>query len=124
MDITPQIPQNLNVISGYGVKGFEISEKFYQNSVILTPNRIIEVKLASIAEFCSYDLTKIFANEPEILLIGTGQNHQILPLNLKNNIKKQYQNIAISEMSSASACRTYNILMAEDRNVATLLMKL
>ena len=122
MDITPTIPKNRNAINSYGSEGFKINETLHQNSIILTPQQIIEVKINSVEDFFEQDLKNIFDIEPEILLIGTGNNHQIISAHLKNKIKSQYPEIAIDEMSTGSACRTYNILMMEDRNVAVFLM--
>jgi uncharacterized protein len=124
MDITPAIPKNRNVINGYGLEGFKINETLYKNSIILAANQILEVKINSLADFFEQDLKAIFNFEPEILLIGTGNNHQIIPVYLKDKIKAQYPQISIDEMTTGSACRTYNILMMEDRNVATFLMQI
>ncbi|MES2677448.1 MAG: Mth938-like domain-containing protein [Pseudomonadota bacterium] len=122
MDITPAIPKNRNVINGYGIEGFKINETLYHNSIILTSNQIIEVKINSLADFFEQDLKIIFDFQPEILLIGTGNHHKIISSDLKNKIKTYYPEIAIDEMNTGSACRTYNILMMEDRNVAVFLM--
>jgi len=122
MDITPAIPKNRNVINGYGSEGFKINETLHQNSIILTPSQILEVKINSTEDFFEQDLKAILDFEPEILLIGTGVNHQTIPAHLKNKIKSQYPQISIDEMTTGSACRTYNILMMEDRNVAVFLM--
>ena len=124
MDITPAIPKNRNVINGYGIEGFKINENLYQNSIILTPHQIIEVKISSVEDFFEQNLKVILDFEPEILLIGTGDNHQIISANLKNKIKTHYPEISIDEMNTCSACRTYNILMMEDRNVAVFLMSI
>ena len=122
MDITPNIPKNRNIINSYGIEGFKINETLYKYSIILTPSQIVQVKIATIENFFEQNLKIIFDFEPEILLIGTGKNHQIISADLKNKIKLQYPMIAIDEMSTGSACRTYNILMSEDRNIAALLM--
>ena len=114
MDITPTAPKNRNVINGYGSEGFKINENLYQNSIILTPNQMLEVKISSVEEFFEQDLKNILNIEPEILLIGTGTNHKTIPTNLKDKIKTQYPEISIDEMNTGSACRTYNILMMED----------
>ena len=122
MDITATIPKNQNFISGYGLEGFKINEAIYQNSIIITPYQIIEVKINSVEDFFEQNLRAIINFEPEILLIGAGTKHIIIPSNLKNKIKQQYPLISIDEMTTGSACRTYNILMMEDRNVAAFLM--
>lgn len=124
MDITPLIPKEKNIINSYGPEGFKINDKLYFNSIIITPNQIVEVTINSIEEFFDADLKNIFEIEPEILLIGTGANHKIISPILKSKIKNIYPLISIDEMTTASACRTYNILMMEDRNVATLLIKI
>ncbi len=123
MDITPVIPKNRNAINGYGVEGFKINETAYSHSIILTPNQILEVKVDSLEDFFEQNLKAIIDFEPEILLVGTGKNHKIISPDLKNKIKTQYPQISIDEMSTASACRTYNILMSEDRNVVAFLMQ-
>ncbi len=122
MDITPAIPKNRNVINGYGFEGFKINETLYHNAIILTSNQIIEVKIHSVEDFFEENLKAILNSEPEIILIGTGNNHKIIPIQLKNKIKSQYPATSIDEMTTGSACRTYNILMMEDRNVAAFLM--
>ena len=126
MDITPPIPKSCNVINGYGLEGFKINETLYSNCVILTPIQILEVKVNDLEEFFEQDLRLIFPAdsgfEPDILLIGTGSHHKIISPHLKNKIKAQYPALSIDVMSTGSACRTYNILMMEDRNVAVFLM--
>lgn len=122
MDINPLVPKDRNIINSYGPEGFKINETFYKNSLIITPNQIIEIKLDSLEEFFDYDFKKILELEPEIFLIGTGENHKIVSPLLKNKIKNIYPLTAIDEMNTASVCRTYNILMMEDRHVAALLM--
>jgi uncharacterized protein len=122
MDITPKANSNQNFINSYGPDGFKINEILYKNSVILTPYQIIEVKINSVEDFFEQELKTIINLEPEIFLIGTGKKHIIIPVNLKNKIKQQYSSVSVDEMSTGSACRTYNILMTENRNVVTILM--
>lgn len=124
MDITPLIPKEKNIINSYGPEGFKINDQLYLNSIIITPNQILEININSLEDFFDADLKNIFEIEPEILLVGTGTNHKIISPILKNKIKNIYPLISIDEMTTASACRTYNILMMEDRNVATLLIKI
>lgn len=121
MDITPLIPKNHNVINGYGVDGFKINETLYKNTIILSSQQLLEVKINTIEEIFSDNPPEIF-NNAEILLIGTGANHIIIPQKIKNQIKERCPAITISEMNTGSACRTYNILMSEDRNVVAILL--
>ena len=77
---------------------------------------------SSCEDFLKQDIIKYINEQDEILIIGTGNSHKIIDINIKNNIKSQFQNISISEMSSDSACRTYNILAFEQRNVKAIIL--
>ncbi len=122
MDITPIIPKEKNFISSYGVNNFKISEVIYQNPIVIMPNQILQVRVSNVEDFFLQDWQNIFNIKPEIMLVGTGEKHQIIAQNLKNRIKQQFVEISIDEMSTSSACRTYNVLMMEDRNVVAFLM--
>lgn len=122
MDITPSIPKNRNVINGYGQNNFKINEAVYNNSIVLSPDQLLEVKIKSLEDLDFADLKNIFGIIPEILLIGTGPNHQDISDHLKNQIKQLYPETDVSTMTTGSACRTYNILMMEDRNVVAVLL--
>jgi hypothetical protein len=58
--------------------------------------------------------------KPEVVLLGTGEKHQFLH-------PKIYQKLTeigapLECMTTAAACRTYNILMSEGRTVAAALL--
>lgn len=122
MDITPKIANDKNIITSYGSKGFEIREKFYAKSIIVDIDNIIELEISDLKQFLQDDMTQYLDNKTEILLIGTGEKHQIIDIHIKNALKKQFPNLTINEMNSTSACRTYNILAFEERNVKAILL--
>jgi uncharacterized protein len=122
MDITPKINPKKNIIDSYGDKGIEIKEKFYSNAIIIDVDNINEIEISSFEDFLKQDVTKYINEQDEILVIGTGSSHKIININIKNKIKAQFKNISISEMSSDSACRTYNILAFEQRDVKAIIL--
>ncbi len=121
MDITPLIPKDKNVINSYGPDGFRINQTIYQNTVLLTPDQLIEIKVESVELIDWNILGKMIDLELEIILIGTGKIHKKISNRLKNEIKAIHPEASINEMTSSAACRTYNILISEDRKVATIL---
>ena len=123
MDITPITPKEFNVINGYSSTSFTINEKTYENSLLLSKEQIIEIKLENFLEIAKFDKKILIDQNPEIFLIGTGKNHQIISNKIKSDLKKLFPNSSISEMNTGSACRTYNILISEGRNVLALLTK-
>lgn len=52
---------------------------------------------------------------PEIVLLGTGQNLRFPPQECLSVL--QQQNIGYEVMDTAAACRTFNVLVAEGRDV-------
>ena len=121
MDITPLISKDKNVINSYGPDGFRINQTIYQNTVLLTPDQLIEIKVESVELIDWNILGKMIDLELEIILIGTGKIHKKISNRLKNEIKTIHPEASINEMTSSAACRTYNILISEDRKVATIL---
>lgn len=124
MDITPQFPKDKNNINSYGPQGFIINKKIYKNAVIMNSEQLFEININFLPEINMEILRQILDSELEILIIGTGKSHLFIADNLKEQIKNSYPLIAINEMDSGAACRTYNILATEDRKVAVILMPL
>jgi len=65
------------------------------------------------------DIKPALVEKPEILIIGTGHNHQILPISLTKQINAL--GIAVEAMASRQACHTYQVLMYEQRVVYALI---
>lgn len=126
MDITPVIPQGKKVITAYGHNSFSINEeRIIGQNIIVTPNKVQAWHITNIDELKDAEkFTEILTSEikPEILLIGSGDNHifltdQIITLFRQNNIK-------VDTMQTGAACRTYNILLAEGREVVAALLRI
>ena len=60
------------------------------------------------------------ALKPEILLLGTGAQQRFAHPRLYRQLTDA--GIAVECMNTAAACRTYNILMAEDRKVVAAIL--
>ena len=58
----------------------------------------------------------------DFLLIGTGPKHRLLPPALVESIERR--GLGLEAMDTAAACRTYNILMAENRQFMAGLLPL
>ncbi len=64
-------------------------------------------------------LAPVFAEKPEVLIIGSGQKHQMLPIQLVKAINDQ--GVAVESMASRQACHTYQVLIYEQRRVYGLI---
>ena len=122
MDITPLVPEGRQVIESYGDDGFRINGERYRGPVIVWPECVAPWAVSDIATAAVETLDAMFAAEPaiEILLIGSGANFALAPPALRTALSAR--RIAVESMDTGAACRTYNVLMAEDRRVAAALL--
>ncbi len=110
-------PQSsLNTITGYGIGYIEVNSKVYPHALIVQPEgEISPWPVSAFADLSSDNLASLCVFKPELIIIGTGKKQQFLKPEL---IKPLIQaKIGFEMMDSQAACRTYNILMNEDRQV-------
>lgn len=99
----------------------QINEQKLTVSVIITPNHLIaDWAPQTVNELNTASFEPIIALKPAILLIGTGATHEFLPLDLYGHLINL--GIGVEIMNTGAACRTFNALSAEDRNVAAALI--
>jgi uncharacterized protein len=110
-------PQSsLNTITGYGIGYIEVNSKVYPHALIVQPEgEISPWPVSAFADLSSDNLASLCVFKPELIIIGTGKKQQFLKPEL---IKPLIQaKIGFEMMDSQAACRTYNILMNEGRQV-------
>ena len=113
--------ENNNLITGYGEGFIEINKKRHSQALIVLANQLIlDWNAASFAELTAAHFTEIADIRPEVVLLGTGSRHRFLHPKIAQNLTEK--GIPIESMTTAAACRTYNILMSEGRNVAAALL--
>ncbi len=122
MDITPEIPADRNYIDHYGDGGFRIGGERYEGSVIVAPEQIWPWAVSVMAELTAESVADIFSADPpvDLLLIGCGAKVARVPPDVRDALKSKA--IFADGMDTGAACRTYNVLMAEERRVAAALI--
>jgi uncharacterized protein len=111
----------LLAITAYDAEHIAVNGRPLTRSFLLTPHRLIEgwspVSFASLTEA---DFEAVAALACPIVLLGTGQRQRFPhPALLRALIDRR---IGVEVMDSGAACRTYNVLMAEGREVAAALI--
>ncbi|HUS54432.1 MAG TPA: MTH938/NDUFAF3 family protein [Thermohalobaculum sp.] len=105
-------------VDAYGPGGFRIDGVWHTGSVILTPGGLHgfegPVDLESLGPVIAQ------AGGLDVVLIGQGAEIAALARPLR--VALEEAGIGVEIMSTASACRTYNVLLAEDRRVAAVLV--
>ena len=121
MKIEREQPEGRNAFTGYGAGYVEVSGVRYSESLVVSADRIVTDWPARSVEALSGDhMAAIIELAPEIVLIGTGAHFQFPERALLAPL--QNARIGVEVMDTQAACRTYNILLGEGRNVAAALI--
>ena len=120
MDLHQNTVEQANLIKAINAKQIVVNDKSYANSLILTKDSLIEISINSVTDLTAEHITQLLASNPEIVILGSGENHEFPAVELLNPIA--LKNIGFEVMNNQSAARTYNILIAEERKAACLLL--
>ncbi|MCW9012806.1 MAG: Mth938-like domain-containing protein [Gammaproteobacteria bacterium] len=105
-----------NVIRAYQHDQININGALFSQSLVLNDRQIIkDWPLTDINQLTAEHLAPILAMKPEVILIGTGQKLTFPPASSYASVI--HQGIGIEFMDSGAACRTFNVLVSENRTV-------
>ncbi|WP_412480135.1 Mth938-like domain-containing protein [Azonexus sp. IMCC34839] len=111
----------INMFTAYGEGYVAVNNEKHEKSLILLPEAIMpdwtEAKPETLSEA---DMAKLLELGTEIVLLGTGQRLRFPPGALLRPFAPA--GIGLEVMDIQAACRTYNILAAEGRQVAAALI--
>lgn len=117
-------PARVQLIRSYGPGRFTIGERDWRTPVLVTPamtvawsvSRAEDLSLASLAPL------RQMVPAPELLVLGCGPRAILVPSALRAELKAA--GLALEVVDTGSACRIYNVLLAESRRVAAALVPL
>jgi uncharacterized protein len=122
LDIAPLIPIGRQLIQSYRGGVFRIAQIEYTGPVIVFPDRTIAWNVSSFDALTPEDFESIVAAGAavEVLLLGCGPSMRLPSASLKSALKTA--GVVVEPMDTGAACRTFNVLMGEDRRVAAALL--
>ena len=105
-----------NMITGYGDGYIAVNTQRYTRPVIVTPNReISDWDVENFAALTRGHFEALLELKPELVLLGTGERQQFPRPELTRVLTEA--GVGVEAMDTRAACRTYNILMSEGREV-------
>lgn len=108
-------------ISAYSSGRISIDEKDYTSSLVLSAHSIEpDWPPADVSELKPVHFNPIIAMEPEIVILGTGSSLVFPAPHLLTALYDK--NIGIEVMDTGAACRSYNFLLGEGREVVAALI--
>lgn len=96
------------------------NDEFEQSCIVSNNALVTDLNLTSVSELNTQHIELLLKSKPELIIIGSGAQHLFPDVNLLTPIAKL--NIGFEVMNNKSASRTYNVLVAENRKVACLLI--
>ena len=109
-----------HTITGYGDGYVVVNGARHEENLIVLPDRMLAWKVAGFDALVESDFSILTGLDLEIVLLGTGARQRFPHRRLTRALVDA--RIGLEAMDLHAACRTYNILMAEERRVAAALL--
>ena len=111
----------INLFTGYGEGYVMVNQRRHeQNLVVLRDRLVTDWQATSFDALDAGDFALLAELKPEIVLLGTGERLRFPRPELTRALIEA--RIGLEVMDLRAACRTYNILAAEERKVAAALL--
>ncbi len=123
MKFTLDNPDGEYVFSDYGDGYLTINENRHEQSLIVFPDEIHTqwpVESVGTLEISHFDL--LIERKPDVVILGTGVKQVFPQINLRRELINH--KLQLEVMDTSAACRTYNLLVSEGRNVAAAVIVL
>lgn len=116
MKLQPDAAQNLNTVTRYGPGFIEINHLSHPTSIWVMPEGpITPWPVSRFEDLTSADFAQMASLQPQVIIFGSGHRIRFPKPELLAPLFGA--KIGIETMDLQAACRTYNILMAEGRQV-------
>ncbi len=120
MELLLNNPDQFNVIRscepvGYGHR-IKIGDTVYTGSLILTPEKLEMWAVSRVSDLSEEDFAHFANLNAEVVILGTGKRMVFPPVAITRPLMAG--GIGLEVMSTATACRTYNVLLGDGRGVA------
>lgn len=125
MRFTMDMPGEINAVRSYGGGTVTIGANGSVERTLRTPCIVARHALitdwpaTSLAQLQPMHLEAVFALEPQIVIAGTTERERLAPPDIRRLCRER--GVALEGMELGAACRTYNVLLQEERLVVALL---
>lgn len=105
-----------NFFTGYGDGYVSINDRRYERHVVVAPgHEIVDWDTPSFESLTSEHFEALLELKPEIVILGTGERLRFPRPEITRSLTRAA--VGFEAMDTKAACRTYNVLMAEGRQV-------
>jgi uncharacterized protein len=120
MKFTLEASSRVNLIRSYSTEEIRVGEQSIRSSCIITAESLVaDWPPATLDELTLTHLEPIFELRPELVLLGTGAQQRFASAPIRAAFASK--GIGVESMDLGAACRTFNVLVQEERRVAAAL---
>ncbi len=105
-------------IESYGNDGFRFGGGSHKGALLFLPDGVLNWDIGTASDFVLADFEAVFqqASKIELFLLGSG-SELVFP---STEIRQAFTSnkVGLEVMNTGAACRTYNVLLSENRAVA------
>jgi uncharacterized protein len=121
MKLTDERTAGALLVRSYKPGELRVAEEVLSGSCVLRADRIVrDWRPRSIDEVTLQDLETVLALDPEIVVMGCGERQRFLKPDVMAALLSR--GVGCEVMTTEAACRTYNVLVSEDRRVVAALI--
>lgn len=121
MPLTEHQPGDHYFIRDVGDDGIRIRGSRYDTSLLVTADSLLEDwPVRSLDDLDAAAIAPILELEPEVVILGVGRRQQFVSSEVQIEFLKR--GIGLEVMTLDAACRTFNVLMSEDRKALAALI--
>ena len=112
----------LNTVTAYGPGFIDVNQTRHGGHLLVSPDQpVASWNVGGVASLSAADFAAVAALDPEVVLVGTGERQRFVSPALTAALARRH--VGVECMTTAAACRTYNILMAEGRRVVAAFLQ-
>ena len=114
MKFTLENNAQVNVVRAYSRTQLRVGDTTLSGSCIIAPDRLIgDWDPQRFEDLTVAHLEPIFALAPQVVLLATGERQRFAPASVRAAFAER--GLGLEVMDLGAACRTYNILVQEER---------
>jgi uncharacterized protein len=120
MKFTLESSSRVNLVRAYSRAELRIGDARVRSSCIVSAERLItDWPPARLEALAPQHLEAIFALEPQVVLLGTGERQRFPAAGIRGAFAAR--GVGLEVMDLGAACRTYNVLVQEERRAVAAL---
>lgn len=121
MRFTQDSSSGVNLIRAYQAGELRINDQVLHGTVILSASDLLsEPAIRDVSDLTAEHTARILALDPELVLLGTGARQTFPAASFGAQFLRA--GIGFEVMDTGAACRTFNVLVAEQRRVVAVLL--